>query len=79
MDKVFELDQSGTVIQLSKGATIPSHFSDLFLMCLEGNKRIGNMDKFNEIVQTYTPLICLIEDKSEEEIHAVIDAIIKEE
>ena len=47
-------------------------------MCIEGNKRLGNMTKVNEIIETYAPVVCQIERKSEEDIHRIINAIIEE-
>ena len=69
---------TSAVIQLSEGNTVPPHFSELFMMCIEGNKRTGNMAKVNEIIELYSPLICEVEGKSEEEINKMIDAILEE-
>ena len=69
---------TSAIIQLSEGKTVPPHFFELFLMCIEGNKRLGNMTKVNEIIETYAPVVCQIERKSEEDIHRIINAIIEE-
>ena len=69
---------TSAVIQLSEGNTIPPHFSELFMMCIEGNKRTGNMSKVNEIIELYSPIICQVEGKSEDEINRMIDAILEE-
>ena len=69
---------TSAVIQLSEGNTVPPHFSELFMMCIEGNKRTGNMSKVNEIIELYSPIICQVEGKSEDEINRMIDAILEE-
>ena len=69
---------TSAIIQLSEGNTVPPHFSELFMMCIEGNKRIGNMAKVNEIIKLYSPIICEVEGKSEDEINKMIDAILEE-
>ena len=69
---------TSAVIQLSEGNTIPPHFSELFMMCIEGNKRTGNMSKVNEIIELYSPIICQVEGKSEDEINRMIHAILEE-
>lgn len=69
---------TSAVIQLSEGNTVPPHFSELFMMCIEGNKRTGNMSKVNEIIELYSPIICQVEGKSEDEIKKMIDAILDE-
>ena len=69
---------TSAIIQLSEGKTVPPHFFELFLMCIEGNKRLGNMTKVNEIIEMYAPVVCQIEGKSEEDIHRIINAIIEE-
>ena len=69
---------TSAIIQLSEGKTIPPHFSELFMMCIEGNKRTENMSKVNEIIETYSPIICQIEGKSENEINHMIEAILEE-
>ena len=69
---------SSAVIQLSEGNTVPPHFSELFMMCIEGNQRIGNMVKVNEIIEQNSPVICQVEGKSEDEIKRMIDAILEE-
>ena len=69
---------TSAVIQLSEGKTVPPHFFELFMMCVEGNKRLGNMTKVNEIIETYTPVVCKIEGKSEEDIRQIINAILEE-
>jgi len=69
---------TSAVIQLSEGNTVPPHFSELFMMCIEGNKRTGNMSKVNEIIELYSPIICQVEGKSEDEIKKMIDAILEE-
>ena len=69
---------TSAVIQLSEGNTVPPHFSELFMMCIEGNKRTGNMSKVNEIIEIYSPIICQVEGKSEDEIKKMIDAILEE-
>jgi hypothetical protein len=48
------------------------------MMCIEGNKRTGNISKVNEIIETYSPIICQIEGKSENEINRMIEAILEE-
>ena len=48
------------------------------MMCIEGNKRIGNMVKVNEIIEQNSPVICQVEGKSEDEIKRMIDAILEE-
>ena len=69
---------TSAIIQLSEGNTVPPHFSELFMMCIEGNKRIGNMVKVNEIIEQNSPVICQVEGKSEDEIKRMIDAILEE-
>ena len=69
---------TSAIIQLSEGNTVPPHFFELFMMCIEGNKRTGNMSKVNEIKELYTPIICEVEGKSEDEINKIIDAILEE-
>ena len=69
---------TNTIIQLSEGNIVPPHFSELFMMCIEGNKRIGNMSKVNEIIELYSPVICQVEGKSEDEIKRMINAILEE-
>lgn len=69
---------TSAVIQLSERNTVPPHFSELFMMCIEGNKRTGNMSKVNEIIELYSPIICQVEGKSEDEINRMIDAILEE-
>ena len=69
---------TSAVIQLSEGNTIPPHFSELFMMCIEGNKRTGNMSKVNEIIELYSPIICQVEGKSEDEINRMIHVILEE-
>ena len=69
---------TSAIIQLSEGKTIPPHFSELFMMCIEGNKRTGNMSKVNEIIELYSPIICQVEGKSEDEINRMIHAILEE-
>ena len=69
---------TSAIIQLSEGKTVPPHFFELFMMCVEGNKRLGNMTKVNEIIETYTPVVCKIEGKSEEDIRQIINAILEE-
>lgn len=69
---------TSAIIQSSEGNTVPPHFSELFMMCIEGNKRTGNMSKVNEIIELYSPIICQVEGKSEDEINRMIDAILEE-
>ena len=74
----LNLVMTSAVIESSRNGYVPPHFPDLFFMSIEGNRQIGNYKKAKEIIEQYTPLVCWIEGKKEEDVERITKELLDE-